>query len=188
MKLYFVESGTADNYIMSVSDDGVCCDNCAPSGKFANVDLYSYDENGEKISGETIAKAIREAIKQFGCDITDIDLGGPCFDSMGAWEAHQEAQEYFNRDEAFLIADNEAEEQDEDEFRQLPSPAVDTYAEDEWRLDVVKHDDGSAEGWLYVVGAEVKMHTLTDDEETVINSFVAGEYRNQYTKEFIEEE
>lgn len=96
--------------------------------------------------------------------------------------------EHYCMNGEFPNLDEEEEEQDEDEFRQLPSTAVDTYAEDEWRLDVVKHDDGSAEGWLYVEGAEVKMHTLTDDEETVINSFVAGEYRNQYTKEFIEEE
>ena len=105
-------------------------------------------------------------------------------DTTGVWMTEHELNEMLEA-EADEIA---AAEQDEDEFRQLPSPAVDTYAEDEWRLDVVKHDDGSAEGWLYVEGAEAKMHTLTDDEETVINSFVAGEFRNQYTKEFIEEE
>lgn len=41
MKLYYVESGTADNYIMSVSEDGVCCDNCAPDGMFAGISLVT---------------------------------------------------------------------------------------------------------------------------------------------------
>ena len=108
MKLYFVESGTADNYIMSVSEDGVCCDSCVPNGRFADVDLCSYNESGEKISGEIIAKAIRDALDQSDCNITDFDLGDPCYDSMEAWEAEQDAQEYFNRDKAFLIADDGA--------------------------------------------------------------------------------
>lgn len=103
MKLYFVESGTADNYIMSVSEDGVCCDNCAPDGKFAGIDLYSYDENGEKIPGEDIARAIREALDQSGCRIEDFDFGDPCCRNFEEWEAEQAEQEYFNRDNAFLI-------------------------------------------------------------------------------------
>lgn len=103
MKLYFVESGTADNYIMSVSEDGVCCDNCAPDGKFSGISLYSYDENGEKISGEAIARAIREALDQSGCSIEDFDLGDPCYRNFEEWEAEQAEQEYFNRDKAFLI-------------------------------------------------------------------------------------
>ena len=103
MKLYFVESGAADNYIMSVSEDGVCCDNCAPDGKFAGISLYSYDENGEKIPGEAIARAIREALDHGGCSIEDFDLGEPCYSSFEDWEAYQVEQEYFNRDTAFLI-------------------------------------------------------------------------------------
>lgn len=103
MKLYFVESGAADNYIMSVSEDGVCCDNCAQDGKFAGISLYSYDENGEKISGEAIARAIREALDQSGCSIEDIDFGDPCYSSFEDWEADQDEQEDFNRDKAFLI-------------------------------------------------------------------------------------
>lgn len=105
MKLYFVKSGTADNYIMSVSEDGVCCDNCAPDGKFAGVSLYGRNEFGEKIPGELIALTIREALEQNDCDLSDFDLGDPCYESMEAWEAEQAACEYFNRDEAFLIAE-----------------------------------------------------------------------------------
>jgi hypothetical protein len=103
MKLYFVESGTADNYIMSVSDDGVCCYNCAPEGKFAGISLYSYDENGEKIFGEDIARAIRKSLDHSDCNIEDIDFGDPCCSSFEDWEAYQDEQEYFNQDKAFLI-------------------------------------------------------------------------------------
>lgn len=103
MKLYFVESGAADNYIMSVSEDGVCCDNCAPDGKFAGIDLCSFNDNGEKIPGEDIARAIREALDQSDCSIEDFDFGDPCYSSLQDWEAEQDEQEYFNRDTAFLI-------------------------------------------------------------------------------------
>ena len=103
MKLYFVESGAADNYIMSVSEDGVCFDNCAPDGEFVGIDLSSYDESGEKIPGEAIARAIREALDQSGCNVEDFDFGDPCYSSFEDWEAEQNDQEYFNRDKAFLI-------------------------------------------------------------------------------------
>lgn len=103
MKLYFVEAGAADNYIMSVSEDGVCCDNCAPDGKFAGISLYSYDENGEKIPGESIARAIREALDESGDNIEYFDFGDPCYSSFEDWEADQNAQEPFNRDKAFPI-------------------------------------------------------------------------------------
>ena len=103
MKLYFVEAGAGDNYIMAVSEDGICCDNCAPDGEFAGIDLSSYDENGEKIPGESIARAIREALDQSGCSIEDFDFGDPCYSSFEEWEAEQAEQEYFNRDNAFLI-------------------------------------------------------------------------------------
>lgn len=103
MKLYFVESGTSDNYIMSVSENGVCCDNCAPDGEFAGIDLSSYDYSGKKIPGEAIARAIRKALDQNGCNIEEFDLGDPCCSSYEEWEAYQEEQEYYNRDTAFLI-------------------------------------------------------------------------------------
>ena len=103
MKLYFVESGAGDNYIMAVSEDGVCCDNCAPDGEFAGIDLCSYDESGEKIPGEDIARAIRASLDQSGCSIEDIDFGDPCCRNFEEWEAEQARQEYFNRDKAFLI-------------------------------------------------------------------------------------
>lgn len=103
MRLYFVESGTADNYIMSVSEDGVCCDNCAPDGEFLGIDLSSYDYSGKKIPGEAIARAIRKALDQSGCSIEDFDFGDPCYSSFEDWEACQDEQEDFNRDKAFLI-------------------------------------------------------------------------------------
>lgn len=105
MKLYFVISGTADNYIMSVMEDGVRCHSCEPNGMFAGVDLYTYDELGEKIPGETIAKRIAAAVDPDLCG-SDLDwMGDPCFDSFDAWEAFQSEQEYFNQDEEFLVGE-----------------------------------------------------------------------------------
>lgn len=103
MKLYFVESGTADNYIMVETADGIRCDNCAPDGKFADVPLYSY-EDGEKIPPETIAARIREALDP-DLSESDIDWMPICYENIQAWEQAQEEQEYFNRDTAALIAE-----------------------------------------------------------------------------------
>ena len=110
MNIYFVTSGTADNYIMVETSEGILCSNCAPDGEFAGVDLSSYGENGEKISGELIAAKIAEALDP---DLTEDDLdwmGEPCYSNMAAWKAEQEAAEYFNRDEAFFVGSFGAKE------------------------------------------------------------------------------
>lgn len=103
MNLYFVRSGTADNYIMAETSEGVLCSNCAPTGEFAGVDLYGYDANGKKISDKLIAAEIADALDP---DITEDDLawmGDPCYPSIVAWEDEQKAAEPFNRDKAFFI-------------------------------------------------------------------------------------
>ena len=103
MNLYFVRSGTSDNYIMAETSEGVLCSNCAPTGEFAGVDLYGYNANGEIISDKLIAAKIAEALDP---DITENDLawmGAPCYPSIAAWEDEQKAAEPFNRDKAFFI-------------------------------------------------------------------------------------
>ena len=99
----FVRSGTANNYIMAETSEGVLCSNCAPTGEFAGVDLYGYNANGEIISDKLIAAKIAEALDP---DITENDLawmGAPCYPSIAAWEDEQKAAEPFNRDKAFFI-------------------------------------------------------------------------------------
>ena len=102
MKLYFVESATADNYILAETSNGILCSNCAPDGCWGGVSLYSYD-NGEKISGETIAAALAAATDP---DLTEDDLawmGDPCYGSLTDWEAEQAAQKPYNADTLYLI-------------------------------------------------------------------------------------
>ena len=105
MKLYFVECGTADNYIMADTGAGILCDNCAPDGTFAGVSLYSYDENDEKIPGEEIAAKIAAAIDPDICEDDLVWMGDPVLNNMGEWEAEQNASEQWQRDEAFLIGE-----------------------------------------------------------------------------------
>ena len=103
MNLYFVISATADNYIMAETPEGLLCSNCSPDGRFAGVDLYSSDENGEKLPGEVIAAKIAKALDP---DITEDDLawmGEPCCANLAEWKAEQERFESFNRDAVFLI-------------------------------------------------------------------------------------
>ena len=103
MKLYFVKSATANNYIMAETENGILCSNCAPDGRFAGVSLYGYNLNGESISGERIARQIAERVDP---DISADDIlwmGDPCYAEMTAWEKEQDAKEPYNRDEKFLI-------------------------------------------------------------------------------------
>lgn len=103
MKLWFVKSATADNYILAETDDGLFADSCAPDGCFAGISLCNVDEMGNEISGEVIAERIAKAIDP---DLSDADLswmGEPILESFEAWEADQANYEPFTQDEAFPI-------------------------------------------------------------------------------------
>lgn len=106
MKLYFVKSGTADNYVLAVTPRGAFCEHVDYiTGLYCGVDLYSYDENGEEIGGEVIAARIAEAFRtNYECHASDY-TEEPCYSSFEEWEAEQDSSEYFNRDEAFLIGE-----------------------------------------------------------------------------------
>lgn len=104
MKLYFVESGTSDNYIMLETAEGIRCDNCAPSGEFAGVPIFSHSEDDGKIPPEAIAARIKEALDP-NLEESDFDWMPICYANMQAWEQEQEEAEYFNRDMAVLIAE-----------------------------------------------------------------------------------
>lgn len=102
MKLYFVKSATASNYVLAETSSGVLCSNCAPDGCWAGISLYGYEDE-EYIDGPTIAARLADATDP---DLDEFDLdwmGDPCYESMADWEAEQEAQEPFNRDQLFLV-------------------------------------------------------------------------------------
>lgn len=100
MKLYFVESATADNYILAETRRGILCDRFGPDGCFAGIDLCTCDTDPE-----TIVSAIREAIDP---DIDEYDLdcmGEPILDSIDDFMAEQERLEYFQQDELYFIGE-----------------------------------------------------------------------------------
>ena len=102
VKLWFVESGTGDNYVIAETQDGLVFCDCSPTGEFAEVDLYSYGENGERIPGEVIAAKIAAAVDP-NLDESDFDYMEPCWKSFDEWQAEQDASEDWQRDRAFPI-------------------------------------------------------------------------------------
>lgn len=100
MKLYFVKSATADNYILAETDCGILCDNCSPDGCFAGISISTIDTDPEDI-----ISAIREAIDP-EIDETDLDyMGEAIYGSIDEFIADQEHFESFDQDELFLIGE-----------------------------------------------------------------------------------
>lgn len=103
MKLYYVISGTADNYILAEMSDGLRWSNCAPDGKFADVSLHNYGADGEEISGEEMARRIAEAIDP---DISESDLSWmdeTDFETLEDWAKSMDGWEPWQRDKEFFI-------------------------------------------------------------------------------------
>lgn len=105
MKLYFVESGTASNYIMAETSRGILCNNCTPDGCWAGISLYGYNDEGERIDYEALAKKLFEATDPDLCESDLYWMGEPCCSSLAEWDAGNDAQEPFNRDERYLIGE-----------------------------------------------------------------------------------
>lgn len=100
MKLYFVKSGTGYNYIMAETDNGILCNNCAPGGKWGNVDI-----NGETEDYPALAALLYE-ITDPDLDATDLAwMGAPCYDSLDEWDAANDALESWQQDTRYLIGE-----------------------------------------------------------------------------------
>ena len=105
MKLYYVISGFADNYILAEMSDGIRCSNCSPDGKFADIALYNYGADGEEISGEEMARRIAEAIDP---DISESDLSWmdeTDFGTIEDWAQSMYGCEPWQLDEEFFIGE-----------------------------------------------------------------------------------
>lgn len=99
MKLYFVKSATADNYILADTSRGLIFIDCAPYGSFAEVELSTIDTDPE-----SIVSAIRYAIDP-DIDESDFDYMPTFMATIDDFIADQERFESFDQDELFLIGE-----------------------------------------------------------------------------------
>ena len=103
MKLYFVKSATGYNYIMAETDSGILCDNCAPDGKWGDVDINDFNDDGENIFALT-ARLYEETDPDL--DAYDLAwMGEPCCDSLADWDTANEALESWQQDTRYFIGD-----------------------------------------------------------------------------------
>ena len=98
MKLYFVESASADNFVLAETSRGVLASNCAPDGCFAGVSLHGEDP-------AAIVAAIRSVIVPDICE-EDLDwMGDVCCESVDAFVAEQADWELWQQDRLHLIGE-----------------------------------------------------------------------------------
>ena len=106
MKIWFVESGSADNYIMVAKEDGMLmASNCAPDGMFGEVALYGDrdSDTAEKIAS-AISSMLVECGEQYEEDYQYMDDMNITYTE---WLSEQEKFEQWQRDTAYLVYDKE---------------------------------------------------------------------------------
>lgn len=103
VRIYFMESATADNYIAVETSEGVRFSNCAPDGRFAGVSLQTNDERKAIDVVFEIVSAIDENVSE-----DDMAwMGEPVCSSMDELKSEIEAQEPFNRDSIWMVFNSE---------------------------------------------------------------------------------
>ena len=80
--IYFCESGTADSYILLVTDSGIYASSCSPDGRFAGISLHLDERETAEGKAAEILAAMDEPAESLADMADDMDKGGWMGDAL----------------------------------------------------------------------------------------------------------